>query len=413
MRLFYSLGIYIYGLVIRMAALFSPKAKQWIQGRNNIFKRLKSELSQENRPLIWIHAASLGEFEQGRPVLEEIKKTHSDYAILLTFFSPSGYEVRKNYALADYIFYLPLDIPGNAKRFLGITQVKLAIFIKYEYWYNYLHYLAQKKIPLVFISAIFRPNQIFFKAYGKWFLEKIKKADWFFVQTQESLALLNQKEIKDASLSGDTRFDRVKDIANQAKSNALVQAFKGHSELLLAGSSWPEDEALIYPLLKSHPDLKIIFAPHKIDEKHLLHIENQSGEHCIRFSKATAEILSTKKVLIIDNYGLLSSLYRYADFTFIGGGFGEGIHNTLEAATFGMPIFIGPNYQKFAEAKDLIDLEVIHVVENTSSLQKHLNLFLESESKSIQVGLKAQHYVESKTGATQHILDQLKNKNLI
>ncbi len=413
MRLFYSLGIYFYGFIIRMASLFSPKAKQWIQGRKDIFKRLESELSQEKRPLIWIHAASLGEFEQGRPLLEEIKKKHPDYAILQTFFSPSGYEVRKKYPLADYIFYLPLDIPPYAKRFLEITPIKLAIFIKYEYWYNYIYYLAQKKIPLVFISAIFRPNQVFFKAYGKWFLKKIQQANWFFVQNKDSLDLLKQKGIENASLSGDTRFDRVKDIANQAKLNPIVHAFKGKSKLLLAGSSWPEDEALIYPLLKSNPELKIIFAPHKIDEKHLLHIENQSGEQSIRFSKATAELLSTKNVLIIDNYGLLSSLYRYADFTFIGGGFGEGIHNTLEAATFGMPIFIGPNYQKFAEAKDLIDLGVIQVVEKTKALQKHLNQFLESESKTIEVGMKAQHYVESKTGATQHILDQLKKKNFI
>lgn len=410
MRFVYTLFISIYGFGLQIASLFNPKAKQWIQGRKALFTRLEKALERNNKPLIWIHAASLGEFEQGRPIIEALKAKHPEYGILLTFFSPSGYEVRKNYELADYVFYLPLDTPKNAKQFLAIAHIKLAVFIKYEYWYNYLNALQKNKIPVVFVSAIFRQKQPFFQVYGSWFLNHLKKVDWFFVQTQESLALLHKKGIENASLSGDTRFDRVAAIAKLAKPNPLVALFKGESKLFLAGSSWPKDEALIYPLLQNFPDVKIIFAPHQIDIKHITDIKKQCDGKAIFYSEANKENIQGKQVLIIDNFGLLSSLYRYADFTLIGGGFGVGIHNTLEAATFGMPIFIGPNYEKFQEAKDLVNLHTIFVVEDTESLQNRLEYFISNPEKRLEKGQKARAYIQAKIGASQHILETLEEK---
>jgi len=411
MRLLYTFFIYLYGLAVLVASLFNSKAKQWIKGRKNIFERLQKELIINDKPLIWIHAASLGEFEQGRPLIEAIKKKHPKYSILLTFFSPSGYKVRKNYELADFVFYLPLDTPRNAKRFLEIAPIQLAVFIKYEYWYNYLNVIQKKEIPLVFVSCIFRPKQVFFKFYGSWFLKHLKKVNWFFVQTTDSLNLLEKAEITSGSYSGDTRFDRVASIAEQSKPNELVSQFKGDSKLFLAGSSWPEDEALIYPLLNKFPDLKIIFAPHQIDTKHIREIEKKTNGRSILYSAANAENILKKQILIIDNFGLLSSLYRYADYTLIGGGFGVGIHNTLEAATFGMPIYIGPNYEKFQEAKELIELGAIEVVRDAETLEKSLLHFQAFPDKRLAKGQIARKYVQSKTGATQHILQFLEKNN--
>ncbi len=412
MRFLYSIFIFIYGFIIKVASIFNPKAAQWVNGRKNIFKHIEEALKENKKPLIWMHAASLGEFEQGRPVLEAIKSKYPDYGILLTFFSPSGYEVRKNYDLADFVFYLPLDTPKNAKRFLDLIPIKFAIFIKYEYWYNYLNIIHKKDIPIVFVSAVFREKQAFFNFYGKWFLKHLKQIDWLFVQNQKSLDILNDAGIKNASLSGDTRFDRVSDIAKQAKPNAIVEQFKGKSKLMLAGSSWPQDEALIYPLLQKFPDLKVIFAPHLIDEKHIAEIVKKSSAKSILYSKANLENCIDKQVLIINNFGLLSSLYRYADFTFIGGGFGAGIHNTLEAATYGMPIFIGPNYEKFQEAKDLVELKSIGIITDAQQLEDVISLFLEfSIHKEIEQ--MTRDYMRSKTGATKHIINHLENKNFI
>lgn len=409
MRQIYSLFIFLYGFGIRFVALFNAKARLWVNGRKNLLNRIENELKHNHRPLIWMHAASLGEFEQGRPVLEAIKAKHPDYGIVLTFFSPSGYEVRKNYELADFVFYLPLDTPKNTKRFLELLPIKLAIFIKYEYWYNYMNGLRKKSIPLVFVSAIFRPGQIFFQDYGSWFLKHLKSVEWFFVQTPFSLELLQTIGISKASLSGDTRFDRVADIASKAKENELVAQFKGNSKLLLAGSSWPEDEALIYPLLDRFPDLKIVFAPHQIDQKHIRQIEKSLQGKAILYSLATPTEVKDKQVLIIDNFGILSSLYRYAEFTYIGGGFGAGIHNTLEAATFGMPIFIGPNYQKFQEAVDLVELGAIEVIKDAGHLEKSILQLISFPDIRLEKGQQARDYVSKKTGATQHIIDLLED----
>jgi len=413
MRLIYSLFIFIYGLIIKLSSLFNAKAAQWTKGRKDIFPRIEQMLEYNKKELIWVHAASLGEFEQGRPIIESLKEKHPEYGIILTFFSPSGYEVRKNYELADFVFYLPLDTPQNAKRFLDLLPIRLAIFIKYEYWYNYLKAIRRKEIPIVFVSAIFRAKQPFFRFYGSWFLNHLKQVDWFFVQNQNSLDLLKKVGISKVSLSGDTRFDRVADIAKKAKENTIIKQFKRDSKLFLAGSSWPEDEALIYPLLEKFPDLKFVFAPHQIDEKHIQAIEKNCTGKSLRYSQATKDNVNEKQVLIIDNYGLLSSLYRYADFTFIGGGFGAGIHNTLEAATFGMPIFIGPKYEKFQEAKDLVSLHSIEVIKEAKELEQSLEYLLSNLDQHIEKGQKARNYVKSKTGVTNHIIKHLENKNLL
>ncbi|HAG16105.1 MAG TPA: 3-deoxy-D-manno-octulosonic acid transferase [Bacteroidales bacterium] len=413
MRLFYTFSIYLYGWLIQLAAIFNTKAAQWVEGRKQLFDQLEEALKKNDKPLIWMHCASLGEFEQGRPVLEAIKEKHPHYGILLTFFSPSGYEVRKNYELADFVFYLPLDLPKNADRFLTITKVELAIFVKYEYWYNYIAALRKRKIPVVLISAIFRPNQLFFRFYGHWFLNHLKQINWFFVQNTESINLLEKAGIQQHSLSGDTRFDRVAAVSANSKPNALIEKFKGNSKLLLVGSSWPADESLIYPLIRKMPDLKVVFAPHQIDSKHIQEIQSNSGSKTIAYSQAKSENIEEKQILIIDNFGLLSSLYRYADFTFIGGGFGAGIHNTLEAATFGMPIFIGPNYQKFQEAKDLVSLGAIELVSDTHSLEKSILSLIDNPEIRLEKGQKARTYVQKNIGATHLILSVLEEKNFL
>ncbi|MFH1000129.1 MAG: glycosyltransferase N-terminal domain-containing protein [Bacteroidota bacterium] len=413
MRFLYSVFVLLYGFGIQLISVFNAKAALWVKGRKTLFKEIEEKLSTNKKPIIWMHAASLGEFEQGRPVLESIKQQFPGYALVLTFFSPSGYEVRKNYPNADFVFYLPLDTPKNAKLFLEIVPASLVIFIKYEYWYNYLKEIEKKKIPMVIISAIFRKKQIFFSFYGSWFLNHLKQIDWFFVQNQESLNLLNKVGILQCSISGDTRFDRVAQVASLASTNPILEQFKGNSKLLLVGSSWPKDETLIYPLLAKFPELKIVIAPHLIDEKHIKLIKKHTAEKHIRYSEAKSNNVKQKQVLIVDNFGLLSALYLYADFTYIGGGFGAGLHNTLEAATFGMPIFIGPNYKKFQEAVDLVELKAIKVIEDSNDLEIALHHLLSNPELCLKKAALARNYVKAKTGAANQILDFLKDKKLI
>lgn len=406
MRFLYNLGIFFYNLMLHLAAYFNSKAKLWVNGRKNIFDNLHHSFPKKKAITIWIHSASLGEFEQGRPLIERIKQDYPHIKILLTFFSPSGYEIRKNYPLADYIFYLPIDSSSNAKKFIEITKPDLAIFIKYEFWYNYLHELEKKQVPVLFISSIFRPNQHFFKFYGSWFVNHLKNISHFFVQNQQSMDLLAKIGVDQVTLAGDTRFDRVAGIAEQVKPNLLVEAFKGGANLFLAGSSWPEDEKRFAPLQKDFHELKFIIAPHLIDSNHISTIQSLF-ENAILYSEATLENVQNYQVLIIDNMGMLSSLYQYADFALIGGGFGVGIHNTLEAATFGMPIFIGPNYHKFQEAKDLLNEGVAFVFKDYHTL-KDLIFKVEVNSEEYSRIVQAsKDYVHSKTGATHLILKKI------
>ncbi len=403
MNLVYNIGIYCYGFTIFIASFFNEKAKKLRIGQGNALALLK-EKADLNAEYVWFHAASLGEFEQGRPVMEQLKKENHETKILLTFFSPSGYEVRKNYAGADIVSYLPLDIPGNVRYFLQLVKVSKAIFIKYEFWPNYIMALKEAKIPIYSISAIFRPTQIFFKFYGGWYRNLLKSFNHIFVQDQNSLELLEKYCFSNASVAGDTRFDRVDDLAKQAKSIPLVEAFvKDAKKVIVAGSTWPKDEELLVRYLKEHTNVKLILVPHEIHEAHILGITKLLSTGFMRYTQANETNTETANCLIVDTIGLLSSIYRYANVAYIGGGFGVGIHNTLEAAVWNVPVIFGPNYQKFREARELISCGGALSISTYEELQNGFeNLLGDTNS-----GKKAGEYVKNNTGATELILKEI------
>ncbi|MFC2100223.1 3-deoxy-D-manno-octulosonic acid transferase [Bacteroidota bacterium] len=404
MAFLYNLFIHLYHLSIHLTSLLNPKAKQWITGRKDLFNKLNSTIDP-NAPIAWFHAASLGEFEQGRPVIEAYKKIYPEYKIMLTFFSPSGYNVRKNYEGADYIFYLPIDTRKNANRFISLIKPRIVFLIKYEYWYNYLSLLKKKQIPVYNLSANFRPNQYFFKWYGSWFRKMLKGITHIFVQNKQSKMLLNAYGFNNCTLSGDTRFDRVYEAAQHKQSFPLIEKFCDGSKVLLAGSSWPEDEALFYQLFKENiSDLKIIIVPHEVHQEHINTIIGNLNNNYIKYSELTEEIANPAQVLIIDTIGILLHLYQYATIAYIGGGFGKGIHNILEAATFGKPVIFGPNYQKFEEAKSLIDLEGAFSVKNYSELKSKLNELLNDPNYYHKVSETCRNFILKNRGATERIL---------
>jgi len=357
----------------------------------------------------WFHAASLGEFEQGRPVIEAFRGKYPHYKILLTFFSPSGYEVRKDYKGADHVFYLPLDTPYNAGKFFAIVQPKVVIFIKYEYWYNFLNELYKNKVPVIIISAIFRPDQIFFRWYGKWFLNQLRKISMFFVQNKISLELLKDVGINQSLLSGDTRFDRVASIASNRKENHLVDRFCSGFKVIIGGSTWPPDEKLLLSYLKSSIDpVKVIIAPHEIHEERIRSVETLFGDfQTLRYSGATPEDVNHTKVLIVDGIGYLSGIYGYCHVAFIGGGFGKGIHNILEAVTFGKPVIFGPAYKKFGEAVALIQKGGAFSVADESELFFYLHRLLTEDSFYAEVSVICKEFIGENTGATKTILDAM------
>ena len=396
----YNISILIYGLLVRLVALFNTKAKLFVDGRKDIFKQINSKIKFDEKP-IWFHFASLGEFEQGRPVLEKIKSLNPTEKIIVTFFSPSGYEIRKNYALADGIFYLPIDTPSNARKFLLLVKPKMAIFTKYEFWPNYFKALAHNQTPLYIISGIFRPNQVFFKWYGGFYRNVLKCVDHFFVQNDESALLLKSIGITEIDISGDTRFDRVFENAQAPKELASVKAFCQNSPVLVAGSTWLEDEKLLTELATENPDWKIIIAPHEIHASHIDELVKLFPE-AIKFSEIDVKPMNSQ-ILIIDNIGMLSSLYQYGRIAYIGGGFGAGIHNTLEAAAFGLPVIFGPNYQKFQEAKDLINIGAAKSIGNAKGLIAAFEFFKHTEES----GTIAKSYVAEKKGATDMIIDRI------
>jgi 3-deoxy-D-manno-octulosonic-acid transferase len=409
MLVLYDLAIKIYSSLIWLAAFNNSKAKAWISGRKNLLQYIEKEI-KDTSPKIWFHFASLGEFEQGRSVIENLKKDHPDKKIVITFFSPSGYEIRKNYALADYVFYLPVDSKQNAKTFIELINPEIAIFTKYEYWYYYFKELKNKNIPLYIISAIFREQQPFFKWYGKLHREMLFCVTRFFVQNRQSLDLLSSLNLTNATLSGDTRFDRVYKNAQKPKQISEIEDFCGNSPVLIAGSSWLPDEKLLTALPSKYPDWKFIIAPHEIGANRIQEIE-ELFPGSIRFSNLQLPT-SNNQTLIIDNIGMLSSLYQYAEIAYIGGGFGAGIHNTLEAAAFGLPVIFGPNYKKFKEAHDLINLGAAFSINNSQQLLARVE-GLQEKGYRDSCGLKAKEYVENQTGATRiilkHILDQKNN----
>jgi 3-deoxy-D-manno-octulosonic-acid transferase len=399
----YNIAIQLYGLIIRIFSIFNTKASLFIKGRQHIFEQIARKINPDT-PHIWFHFASLGEFEQGRPVLELLKAQHPKKRIVITFFSPSGYEIRKNYALADGIYYLPLDTKANAQKLISAFNPELAIFTKYEYWHHYFKGLHDKKTPLLIISGIFRPNQIFFKPYGAFHRKILSYVSHFFVQNEESIKLLKSINIQNATLSGDTRFDRVAENAAKPKKLSTIEHFCGDAPIFVAGSTWPADERLIASIAKRHPDWKFIIAPHEIGVNHINEIERLFPQGEKYSTYATSEhINSSPQVLIIDNIGMLSSLYAYGKIAYIGGGFGVGIHNTLEAAAFGLPVIFGPKYDKFQEAKDLIQMGAAKSISNQDELEKAFSALTETP----ECGLIAGNYVNSKTGSTEQIVRYL------
>lgn len=405
--LLYTLSLYLYRAAILLASPFNKKAQQWTRGRKGLFKRLKEALHDESH-LIWFHAASLGEFEQGRPLMEAIKQRHPEYKILLTFFSPSGYEVRKNYSGADYIFYLPLDTPRNARKFVEIAHPEMVFFIKYEFWFNTIHYLNQKEIPLYYVSAIFRSNQHFFKHYGGWFRKQLKKINWFFVQNESSAALLKSIGIARVSICGDTRFDRVWSVAQDRRAFPEVASFAEGQPVLLAGSTWPPDEELLIQLLNDHPGkFRCIIAPHEIDHQRMDAFAQKVNATCIKYSEIQTKDPASASVLFIDNIGILLHLYQYAHIAYIGGGFGKNIHNILEAATFAKPVVFGPNYHKFQEAKDLLALGGAFCVHDYAETNTIIMKLMDDSGFYRNSAETCSRYVQQNLGGTDHILSKV------
>lgn len=392
-----------------MAYPFNRKARMWIDGRKDYFATLQKRMYKNNLPLIWFHAASLGEFEQCRPLIEKIKSELPEYGIILTFFSPSGYEIRKNYEHADLVFYLPLDTPFNARKFVRVVNPRLALFAKYEFWYNFLNELDKKKIPALCFSALFRKDQIFFKPYGSFFRDILKKFDRIFLQNMDSVHLLEQSNIRNTEVAGDTRFDRVKQIAGKKRTVFIAENFSRDSFVLIAGSSWPEDMKILLPLInRKDIRIKTIIAPHEISENALKDIESRLEKPFIRYSKAAEADLKDTSVLLIDNIGMLSSLYQYGSVAYIGGAFGKGLHNILEPACFGLPIFFGPNFQKFREAVELYDTGCAFPVKTSDELTKGVILLMNDEQKRLSLGKKIYSYIEKNTGATDRIFNYCK-----
>jgi 3-deoxy-D-manno-octulosonic-acid transferase len=408
MRFFYNISIFFYYLAIRIASLFNPKALLWLKGRKNVFDRIESAIrTSESKQLIWFHCASLGEFEQGRPLMEKLKKQNPSVKIILTFFSPSGYEIRKNYSGADHIFYLPMDTPSNAKKFIEIVKPEKVFFVKYEFWFNYLNELKRKNIPTYLVSGIFRDDHYFFKNTGVWFRKQLVAFSHFYVQDEKSLTLLNSVGYTNVTWAGDTRFDRVFEFASNVKQIDLVKQFAADKKVLIVGSSWKEDEEIISSFKLDH--FKLILAPHEIDKAHLDSIIGRfSAVSVLLYSNATELNIKDAKVLVIDNIGMLSSLYQYGTIAFIGGGFGKGIHNILEAATFGLPVIFGPNYKKFTEAKELIKFGGAFSIKHVFEFEKTVQL-LSDEQVLKTASMISKMYVKSRVGATDRILSEVLN----
>ncbi|CCY15864.1 3-deoxy-D-manno-octulosonic-acid transferase [Prevotella sp. CAG:755] len=402
----YTIAIYLYALAVRLASLTNRKARLMIKGHRKTWRTLRDH-AKERQHYVWFHAASLGEFEQGRPLMERLRREHPEKRILLTFFSPSGYEVRKDYAGADLVCYLPFDTPLNARRFVRLVQPEKAFFIKYEFWHHYIDELHRAGVPVYSVSSIFRNDQIFFRPYGRGYARVLHHFNHFFVQNEASRRLLNSLGVTQVSVTGDTRFDRVIDIRNQAKSLPLAAALTGDSRTIVAGSTWPPDEEILIPYFNRHPELKLIIAPHEVNEERLNSIEQRLKRPALRYSQATPESSAQADCLIIDGYGLLSSLYRYATLAYVGGGFGVGIHNVPEAAVYGVPVFFGPNNQRFREARDLINEGGSFEVTSADDFQAQADRLLADERALAKSGQAAGDYIRRNSGATEAIFREV------
>lgn len=402
----YQVAIYLYLCGVAVASIFSKKVKKMWKGERQTLDILKSKVNP-NHQYIWFHAASLGEFEQGRPLIERIRTDYPEYKILLTFFSPSGYEVRKNYEHADIVCYLPIDTIRNARRFLRTVRPCMAFFIKYEFWYNYLHILKHRNVPVYSVSSIFREHQIFFRWYGKSYAGVLRCFTHFFVQNEKSKHLLHTIGIDTVDVVGDTRFDRVLQIKEKAQQLPIVEAFKADKKVFVAGSSWAPDEDIFIPFMNECKDWKMIIAPHVISEEHLKRIEEKCKGKTVRYTATTPEEAAQAQCLLIDCFGLLSSVYHYGEVAYVGGGFGVGIHNVLEAVVWKMPVLFGPNHQRFQEAQELIKAKGGFEIADSSSFARKMQQFMTQQEYLRLSGEAAGSYVESKAGATHKILKQI------
>ncbi len=376
------------------------------KGERSTIKLLQQKVDRSSK-YIWFHAASLGEFEQGRPLIEHIKAKYPNYKILLTFFSPSGYEVRKDYEGADIVCYLPIDTFRNARRFLNAIQPVMVFFIKYEFWYHYLSILKKRNVPTYSVSSIFRPNQIFFRWHGYEYKKVLRCFTKFFVQNQQSKDLLSSIGINNVEITGDTRFDRVLSIKEKAHRLPLVEQFVNHKKTFVAGSSWSPDEEIFIEYFNQHPQWKLIIAPHVVNKEHISAIKNKVKGRVVLYSEINKGDIETADCLVIDCYGLLSSIYQYGDVTYVGGGFGAGIHNVLEAAVWNVPVIFGPNNHNFMEARNLIAVGGGFEINNYNEFDNLLNRFSSSSECLKQAGEQAGHFVETCTGATCRILSSI------
>ena len=391
MRLIYNISIWLYVVTIRIASLYNLKAKKWVKGRENIFSELEAVVRNQKN-IVWFHCASLGEFEQGKPIIEAYKLNHPTHQILLTFFSASGFEIKKNTALANWVFYLPADTTSNAKKFINLVNPIKVVFIKYEFWFNYMSQLKKQNIPFYSVSTIFREGQVFFKY--QWFAKQLKNVTHFFVQDEKSAELLNSIGFSNFTISGDTRFDSVVANTKNPTKIALVELFSKNKKTIICGSTWAKDEMILIQYIKNHPENNYVIAPHELDNISTL----QKQSNGLLYSNANEKNIFTTNVLIIDSIGLLSTIYQYGNLAYIGGGFGSGIHNILEAASFGLAVIFGPNYQKFNEAISLINKKGAISISNYEELSSAIDIF-NTFDQSI-----ALNYIKENSGATNKIL---------
>jgi len=394
MSILYNISIQLYVVAIYIASLFNAKAKFWVKGRKDIFQKLAEAIKGEHN-IVWFHCASLGEFEQGKPIIEGYKQKYPTHKILLTFFSPSGFEIRKNYKGTDWVFYLPADTQSNAKKFINIVKPIKVVFIKYEFWFNYMAELKKQNIPFYSVSAIFRDGQAFFKY--KWWAKQLKNVTHFFVQDKNSAELLKSIGFNNTTISGDSRFDSV--LANTQKQVRipLIETFSKSKPTIICGSTWPKDEIILVKYIKDHPENNYIIAPHELH--HISDLQKQTD--ALLYSKVNETNILMTNVLIIDSIGILSNIYQYANIAYIGGGFGAGIHNILEAVVFGLPVIFGPNYQKFNEAKELIQLGGAKSICNYTELNLAIDSFTDFDKKI------ATDYIKNSSGATDKVLETI------
>ena len=404
----YSLGIYIYILCVKIASLFNSKARLLLNGHAETFGILARAV-HTNDSYVWFHASSLGEFEQGRPLMERIRERHPEYKILLTFFSPSGYEVRKNYGGADIVCYMPFDTKRNARRFVRMVRPQKAFFIKYEFWKNFIEELHRTDCEVYSVSSIFRKKQIFFRPYGREYAKVLRSFTRIFVQNDDSRRLLESNGITSVTVAGDTRFDRVNDIRDAAKDVEAARQFVGEAgDVLVVGSSWEPDEDIIIPYFNNHKNLKLILAPHVVSEAHIQRITGALKRPSVRITQANGKNMEEYGCMIVDTYGMLSAIYRYGNIAYVGGGFGVGIHNVPEAAVYGVPVIIGPNHHKFREAEMLLHLGGCFEITSPETFAMTMDLLTGNSETRRKAGETAGEYIRSNAGAADRIFNSIK-----